>query len=933
MYVKPLIVHGDDDKNKSKNKNKNTSISNQPEETEVSNKDPNKGNIIIRPEDHFVVEQDPDIKELDQTRAPYLRQPNIDYNQQIDHGYIPMKRTKTNDTLYPVEAYTTYDANSSHFPSINDEIIQPSDLTNTSINYATDPRFTTTQPEEEKEDTHPGFIKYNDGHVERVFSGSSTLVNPTLDKKDPNYIEKNRIMKLGLGEVEDEKAKKKNTIGKDFVKAPTSPFHPFLRMDPELARKTNLISYNRSHTPIADVEFRKCFRHILITRPECYIMCNEGKLSQQAALDEDFASIYGRMPYICQMLSPRYIGNQKTLNPDGLNSNWNYLLSNRVLGLSYEPIEIANTEGIAKTTHSFTIATANAQSSGKEGSLQLTFRDTRYFEIFEMIRMWMLYMHKRHVGTFAPPFNGYQYQNGFMNNASTSENGHIDVKGNIKLHPYDRALEYPCTIFDIITDETDTRIIHYSEYIGAYPYQMSAPLHNELSGAITNEMKITVSFKYSAKIINNNRVLTHFNYNAGITNDIGQPTKKFRSEVLPWLLQHEDDPIADNKILMDYSGQSSLFTGSPYIVLKYSRPNPLQKDAEPLYSPYLKFAPITKTDINMGANLGITNMIDRDSNNTGTKSGASTNSESINGTIAGIDKLVNQVSNAFTRINDMELQQQLEEEEKRAYESEQKNIIVGAKNKPLAASASRDVSGIMSQTISLQDIGISFSDFESNGRSTVSDVGVGGASYIGKESEYKTDGKHQLSDDDRGHLVDGILVVNKSWPLNDAANYVPASLTSINGQQVTKHTADAFKEMQAAAKKENLNIWICSGYRSYATQQGCYNKYVARDGKAAADKYSARPGYSEHQTGLAIDINKAGHEFDNTKEAKWLAENCWKYGFILRYPKGKEDITGYEYESWHFRYVTDPELAHRIMLTGTLEEFCDVTSEYVDGQD
>jgi hypothetical protein len=179
----------------------------------VSNKDPNKGNIIIRPEDHFVVEQDPDIKELDQTRAPYMRQSSIDYNQQIDHGYIPMKRTKTNDALYPVEAYTTYDANSSHFPSINDEIIQPSDLTNTSINYATDPRFTTTQPEEE-EDTHPGFIKYNDGHVERVFSGSSTLVNPTLDKKDPNYIEKNRIMKLGLGTVEDEKAKKKNIIGK-----------------------------------------------------------------------------------------------------------------------------------------------------------------------------------------------------------------------------------------------------------------------------------------------------------------------------------------------------------------------------------------------------------------------------------------------------------------------------------------------------------------------------------------------------------------------------------------------------------------------------------------------------------------------------------------------------------------------------------------------
>ena len=137
--------------------------------------------------------------------------------------------------------------------------------------------------------------------------------------------------------------------------------------------------------------------------------------------------------------------------------------------------------------------------------------------------------------------------------------------------------------------------------------------------------------------------------------------------------------------------------------------------------------------------------------------------------------------------------------------------------------------------------------------------------------------------------------------------------------------------MFAAAKSERgFNMWAQSGFRSYSTQKSVYNNWVKKDGKAKADTYSARAGYSEHQSGLAADLNHVGSSFDNTKEAKWLEENCYKYGFILRYPKGKQDVTGYIYESWHFRYVGIP-LATKLYNNGdwlTLEEYFGVTSKY-----
>lgn len=167
--------------------------------------------------------------------------------------------------------------------------------------------------------------------------------------------------------------------------------------------------------------------------------------------------------------------------------------------------------------------------------------------------------------------------------------------------------------------------------------------------------------------------------------------------------------------------------------------------------------------------------------------------------------------------------------------------------------------------------------------------------------------------------IDGILIANKSY-----------SLPSNYGSGLTNDTKTAFNNMKNDAAKEGLSLRIISGFRSYASQKSVYNNYVARDGRAAADRYSARPGHSEHQTGLAIDINSLYQSFENTNEGKWLTNNSYKYGFILRYPKNGEGITGYMYEPWHFRYV-GVELATKLYNQGnwiTLEEYFGITSQY-----
>jgi zinc D-Ala-D-Ala carboxypeptidase len=153
------------------------------------------------------------------------------------------------------------------------------------------------------------------------------------------------------------------------------------------------------------------------------------------------------------------------------------------------------------------------------------------------------------------------------------------------------------------------------------------------------------------------------------------------------------------------------------------------------------------------------------------------------------------------------------------------------------------------------------------------------------------------------------VLVNKSRPLKPAT-YVP-KLATIKGTsfRLRPEAAAAYRKMAAAAGKDGIRFRVVSAYRSYARQKQLFAQYTRMYGKAYASRIAALPGKSEHQTGLALDLGAASGRgqlagsFASTRESKWLAKNAYKYGFILRYPKGKEKTTGYAYEPWHYRYV------------------------------
>lgn len=156
-----------------------------------------------------------------------------------------------------------------------------------------------------------------------------------------------------------------------------------------------------------------------------------------------------------------------------------------------------------------------------------------------------------------------------------------------------------------------------------------------------------------------------------------------------------------------------------------------------------------------------------------------------------------------------------------------------------------------------------------------------------------------------------VLVVNKRYPLS--SDYNPGE---------NPRAKAAFLNLQAAMREQGFSISDSySGFRDYYTQSGLYNDYVARDGQAAADRYSARPGHSEHQSGLAFDlIDGSGNLLQEPKAANWLLQHASDYGFVVRYPAGKESVTGYQHEEWHLRYVGVD--APAIATSGkTLEEY------------
>ena len=178
------------------------------------------------------------------------------------------------------------------------------------------------------------------------------------------------------------------------------------------------------------------------------------------------------------------------------------------------------------------------------------------------------------------------------------------------------------------------------------------------------------------------------------------------------------------------------------------------------------------------------------------------------------------------------------------------------------------------------------------------------------------------------NLNTNLILVNKYNYLTE--DYIPENLEPIDiayarsGMQLVREAKEAFETLSEDAKKEGMNIIAMSSYRRYDYQVNLYDNYVATDGKEAADTYSARAGYSEHQTGLAVDVyNKVlpYTSFEETEEFNWMQENAYKYGFILRFPKDKVNITGYQYESWHYRYVGKEAAKYIHDHDLTLEEY------------
>lgn len=172
------------------------------------------------------------------------------------------------------------------------------------------------------------------------------------------------------------------------------------------------------------------------------------------------------------------------------------------------------------------------------------------------------------------------------------------------------------------------------------------------------------------------------------------------------------------------------------------------------------------------------------------------------------------------------------------------------------------------------------------------------------------------------------ILVNKHNYLKE--DYVPENLKSLSStyalsnMKMVEEAANAFENLSKDASKENYKVIAMSTYRSYEYQVDLYNKYVKSDGKDAADTYSGRPGNSEHQTGLAVDVynqTETYTNFEKTKEYNWMQENAYKYGFILRFPKDKENETGYEFESWHYRYVGKDIAKYIHKHNITLEEY------------
>ncbi len=179
---------------------------------------------------------------------------------------------------------------------------------------------------------------------------------------------------------------------------------------------------------------------------------------------------------------------------------------------------------------------------------------------------------------------------------------------------------------------------------------------------------------------------------------------------------------------------------------------------------------------------------------------------------------------------------------------------------------------------------------------------------------------------------DLMVLVNKLYTVT--ADYYPTDMVAVDGSLSTnqglyfkREAYDAYLKMLQAAKAEGIDFLICSTYRSYDTQKSLYDSSLANYGTDFTYTRTAFPGRSEHHTGWAVDITSASmgyglsQDFADFPEGKWINDHCCEYGFIIRYPKGKTNITGYDYEPWHLRYVGTEAAKEITARSLTLEEY------------
>ena len=212
-----------------------------------------------------------------------------------------------------------------------------------------------------------------------------------------------------------------------------------------------------------------------------------------------------------------------------------------------------------------------------------------------------------------------------------------------------------------------------------------------------------------------------------------------------------------------------------------------------------------------------------------------------------------------------------------------------------------------------------------------------------KETESEFTEVYDPETDPKFFDTDSLLVVaNKKHRL--PVGYEPEDLRQpdvqmLNNCYLREDCAQALEEMFTGAWNDGIYLVLGSAYRAESLQEQLYNGYVEQYGQEEADTISSRPGYSDHQTGLAVDISDHDastyltEEFESTEEGMWLKEHAHEYGFIMRYPKGKADVTGYAYEPWHFRYV-GTQTAAEIYEAGewyTFEEYFGISGgDYAD---